>query len=145
MIKVLICVLFLIPSQVFANEISTDWSLTDTALQVIFTGLLEADREQTIWIAKHPLVRNQVSENEVINTRYTEKNKIIGNNASSTRIDTYFATCAITNAAISYGLRKSGWNIFGVPLVTLWQATSIHIEGKTVVDNISINIGTTFN
>lgn len=148
----IIFLLILLTSPCFASEPQTNWSTQDTVLQLAFVSLLELDREQTVWSSKHPYtyeytvtqIPNGVAFNKY-SISHTESNPIIGNNASVGKINGYFASVAIVHTAISYGLRKSGWNLFGVPLVTIWQGVNIGIEGVVVGRNISVGTKFSFN
>lgn len=113
----------------------TRWTTHDTALQVLTTALLEVDRQQTNWASDH-YVRDASGVQHVVN----EANPILGNQASEGQINTYFATVAAGHAAISYALRKSGWELFGVPAVSLWQSLAIGLETSVIANNYRLGI-----
>lgn len=139
-------------SPVHATE--TEWVTQDTVMQVVFTILLEVDRRQTHWIARNPATLADATTSgsggglrstttREYSTRH-EYNPLIGESASSDKINLYFGAAAIGHAAVSYGLRKTGIKIFHMPAVNIWQGVWIGVESGVIARNISIGVKTTF-
>ena len=139
--------------EIFTKDAPTKWTNTDTVLQLATLALFEVDRRQTHWIAKNPvLIKGYGSRNNpdgsvdftVSVERHAESNAIIGQNAHKDRIDTYFAIVSVGHTAVSYGLRKAGWSIAGVPAVNIWQSIWIAQEISSVHKNFSAGVKMTW-
>jgi len=125
----------------FAEEPGTDWTTQDTVFQVAYSALHIIDWGQSRYIANSPdSCRAGKDRTVVCVPSRQETNPILGEYPSQDKVDLYFGLTLPAHAAISYGLRKSGWKLFDTPLVTLWQSVWIGIEGYQVGDNYSAGI-----
>ena len=151
-----LCFIVFLPITAHADEV-TDWTITDTIMQVVVTGLLEVDREQTLWISKNPFEITgtkvyTVKDNLFIGNTYRphkESNPIIGYRAHPDRINIYFATAAVGHAAISFALPYIVKACGGSDKVakysrTIWQGTWITAEMHTIGKNIFMGVGMSF-
>jgi hypothetical protein len=111
--------LMLIPMSVNAS----DWTKTDTAVQLGYTALHVMDWGQTISIAKDKV-------------KWYETNPILGRHPSQGRVNLYFASTLIGQAAIAYILPKE-WR-------RTWQIAWIGIEASYVYKNYKVGIGVRF-
>jgi len=96
------------------------WTWTDTALEVLFAGALEVDREQTLEASKYP-------------NRYFETNKVLGEHPDAYKINTWMGACLVGHAAIAYMLPK--------PYRTAWQGIWIVFEVNQVEHNRKVGLG----
>jgi hypothetical protein len=149
LIKCLIFALILLsPAVVKASGYEgIEWTTKDTILQGMTILLLEVDREQTKWIAKHPVVKRDATyEMNGYTVTYTyeaklyEKNKIVGLQAHNDRVNAYFIASAVGHTAIAYGLphlvkAMGGSDSLARWSRTAWQAVWIGIEGNVVYKN----------
>lgn len=136
----------------------TKWTLTDTMLQVVFTGLLEVDRQQTQWIASHPIQSTEHFSYTTpsgaavwgVRVKYRkEANSMIGQKAHPDRINAYFATAAVGHAVVSYALPHvvkalGGSDSLAKYSRTIWQSTWIVAETHTVSRNYAVGVKMTF-
>lgn len=109
MIRLLIITSLLCPSLCFADE----WTKTDTAMQILYSGLHIMDWNQTI----------QIAEDE--NRR--EGNQILGASPNKDQVNLYFATTLLGHYYIAKKLDK--------PYRTLWQIVWINIQHNVVNHN----------
>lgn len=98
------------------------WMPEDTALQLSYTALSFADWSQT---------RAGIRSNN-----FYETNGYLGGHPSARRVDTYFASTIVLNAAIAYVLPQ--------PWRRYFQVSSLTIEGSAVWSNYNLGIGMRF-
>lgn len=134
----------LLASPALAADSAKDWTWYDTGLQIAFTALLEVDREQTTYMSSHHEYKHYLNSRSYETLYRYESNPILGNRPNPDQINAYFAGVAVGHAAVSYLLRKTGWNIFGVPAVSIWQAASIGVEINPVVHNYQVGVRFSF-
>jgi hypothetical protein len=160
-----ILALLFVAAPVMAEERATDWTTQDTVLQATMTALLVVDWGQTLWIADH--TNNQKICGYTYDGQYLcqkksdmyglppveEINPALGDHPSRGTVNAYFGIAIPAHAAISYGLRKSGWRVsdiplmpqnWGTPLVTVWQSVSIGFQGANDIRNVVIGVGMAF-
>lgn len=110
----------------------SDWTTTDTALQVTYSVLHVMDWLQTRQIAANP-------------DRWHETNPILGEHPSKGKVDAYFATTLIAHTAISYLLPKEVDALgYKVPARNIWQMVWIGVEAGYVAHNYSLGIQAKF-
>lgn len=143
---ILVALVLLNASVVYADEnistttSTTKWTIGDTISELAFAGLLEIDREQTNWISKHPIIYTRHPGRDTTYVTNNEANFFIGKNASKAKIGTYFGIMGASHAAISYGLRKSGWKVFNVPLVNIWQSVTLTAQAGNDIRNAVLGV-----
>lgn len=113
----------------------TDWTRTDTGLQLAYSAVLIADWSQTLRIARS--IKN-IRENPTGGVLYYyERNSMtqrsIGKYPAKRNVNVHFATSLLGHAAISYLLPK--------PYRTIWQSAYIFYEYDIVKKNRDIGLG----
>lgn len=149
-------ILILLPIAAKADDV-TDWTTTDTIMQIGVSALLEIDRRQTQWIASHPYeITGHTSYTEsgvaISSSSYkthAESNRIIGYGAHKDRINAYFAVAATGHAVVSYALPYivkfcGGNDKIAKYSRTIWQSSWITAEAHTVGRNYSLGVGMKF-
>lgn len=144
----LIIFILLCPAVVHADDV-TDWTTTDTIMQLGVFALLEVDREQTQYISNKRTEITYRDGFKVSYKPYYETNSIIGKDAHKDRINAYFASAAVGHAVISYALPHIVRAFGGSDSVakysrTMWQGVWISAEVHQVVKNYSIGVGMQF-
>jgi hypothetical protein len=133
---VMLLLLFAVPCK------ASDWSNTDTALEVTYAAVHVADWLQTRWISENHIDKqwSVYDHRKKSNTTYTsyhqESNPFLGRNPSKKNVDAYFASTLVAHAAISYLLPKD--------YRPYWQAITIALEGSVVGYNINAGVGISF-
>lgn len=120
--KTLLVVIMLFGCMSLAKA-ESDWTKTDTALQVTYTTLHVLDWGTSLDIANHKGMY--------------ETNFIMGKHPSRSTINTYFATTLALHTLVTYLLPQ------GV-VRSAWQAVSIGVELGYVYSNFSIGLKTAF-
>lgn len=138
--KIILCAILVLLVTSTANADYKEWTKADTGMQLLFTALLEVDRQQTNWIIANPYFGG---------TFHRETNPIIGEDASPARVNTYFAACAVGHAIVAYYIPVVVKAVTGNDDIakysrTLWQSTWIAVQSSVVDHNYSVGVRTEF-
>lgn len=125
---VVMTLVFGVATQGLAAE--SEWTYYDTGSQVLYTAAHTIDWMQT----------QSFRENRGRYENY-ETNPLMGKHPSKDVVNLYFGGTLLAHTAISYGLRKTGWDLFGIPAVTIWQAVTISVETSQDVRNFQAGCG----
>ena len=96
----------------------TNWSTSDTARQLVFTGLQVVDWAQTREIARNP--------------HYYEVNPILGSSPSAVEVNAYFLATTVGHYAVARALPPHHRKV--------WQYVWIGAQAATVTHNYQIGI-----
>jgi hypothetical protein len=124
--KLLIIILILIPSNLFAADWFT-WDKENTYLHVPLTALYVADLGQTLWAHDNYWEKG---------TPKHEQNKVLGKYPSRGEIYTYFAASYALNTAIVYMLPEKWSHAF--------QGGIITVELYAIDNNLGWGLGVKF-
>ena len=115
-----IIILLLISNEVHADE----WTHSDTAMQVLYSGLHVADWNQTLQIAN--------------SNKYREDNALLGDDPSKDHVNLYFASTLAGHYYIAKKLDQ--------PYRFLWQILWINRQYSAIKHNrkIGLNVGFKF-
>lgn len=104
-----------------------EWTKIDTVRQLTFTVVECIDWLQTKEIARNP--------------NYYETNPYLGKHPSQKKVDTYFASCLIGHALVSY-LLPAKVEIYGYKMSprATWQYFWIGVEAGYTAHNYNIGI-----
>ena len=132
--KYIILAAVFILASVFSSPVhaESDWTITDTGLQLAYTTVHVMDWLQTRQIAANP-------------DKWHETNPVLGEHPSKGKVDAYFATTLVAHTAISYLLPKEV-DVMGykVPARNIWQMVWIGVEVGYVAHNYSLGIQAKF-
>ena len=92
----------------------------DIAVEVVFQVALYADYRQTRVIAENPGI-------------WHEKNPLLGDHPSTSRVRNYFLAASVGHWAISYMLPKGKWR-------NMWQGVTIGMELNQTYQNYTLGI-----
>jgi hypothetical protein len=92
------------------------WNQETTARELCFLFTLSKDWQQTLDISKNP-------------DEYSEQNAFLGRHPDQTKVNMYFAGCAMAHAFITY--------ILPPKLSKVWQVTWIGIQSSVTDHNIN--------
>lgn len=109
MIKIIVILIFLMPSQVAAD----DWTDTDTAMQVLYSGLRVVDWNQTLQLT---------GRDDLI-----EANQMLGKYPSKDEVNLYFASTLLGHYFIARKLPQ--------PYRAYWQMIFIVPQFETIENN----------
>jgi hypothetical protein len=90
------------------------WTQETTAREICFLYTLTNDWQQTLEISKNP-------------GEYSEANRILGPHPDTSKVNLYFAGCAISHALIAYILPEK--------LEKIWQVTWIGVQTSVTDHN----------
>lgn len=121
-----LAIVVLLVSTGYSAEENRKWTSLDTGLQVTYTFLHITDWSQTLHASRRRSYRNQP-------LCYRETNPVLGDNPSTGRINSYFASTLLLHSAIAYILPK--------PYRTIWQSFWIGAEYSAVQQNREYGLG----
>jgi hypothetical protein len=130
---VMLLALLALSSSCLAEE-RTDWSKTDTALQLALLGTYAVDMSQSLYISKHP-------------DRYSETNPALGNHPSQTAVLVYFPASFAAHTLIAYYLPTlvhalGGGDELAKNSRRIWQ--SVWIGTEVICITLNLNAGVRF-
>lgn len=118
MIKIIVIILIFISTNSFADE----WTHSDTAIEVIYSGLHVADWNQTLQIAN--------------SNRYKEDNSLLGDDPNKDQVNLYFAGTLAGHYYIAKKLDQ--------PYRFLWQILWINRQYSSIKHNQRIGLKINF-